>query len=86
MQALESAALSEGVSQTLKTRLQCALKEGVSLVERVQELENDKAFVEGQLVNLQRDLLKMVSFLGFGWVAGCVEIYGIFILFLSLFL
>ena len=60
MQALESAAMSEAASHMLRTRLQSSLKEGVSLLERVQDLEKDKAFVEGQLVNLQLDLLKMV--------------------------
>ena len=70
MQALESAALSEAASHILKTRLQSALKEGVSLLERVQELDKDKAFVEGQLVNLQLDLLKLVSLVGSGWVDG----------------
>jgi hypothetical protein len=59
-QALERSALSEGLSQTLKTKLQDALREGVALLNTVQQLESDKATLESQLLLLQKDLSNMV--------------------------
>jgi hypothetical protein len=67
-QALERTALSEEGCQKLKSKLQDALKEGVALLDTVQQLESDKASLESQLASLQVELSQMVMleyFLGF---------------------
>jgi hypothetical protein len=44
----------------LKSKLQDALKEGVGLLDTVQQLESDKASLESQLALLQAELSQMV--------------------------
>jgi hypothetical protein len=61
-QALERTSLSEVACRNLKAKLQEAIREGVALLDNVQQLESDKASLESQLALLQVEFSKMVTF------------------------
>jgi hypothetical protein len=47
---MEDAAASEAAAQGLRTKLRSALKEGMILLESVQQLEADKALIEEKVI------------------------------------
>jgi hypothetical protein len=59
-QLLESSDSSEAAFQALRTKLQVALRDGVSLLENVQQLESEKVLLQTQIEQIRLDLSRTV--------------------------
>ncbi len=61
LQLLECSDSSEAAFQALQTKLQTALRDGVSLLENVQQLESEKLVLQTQIEGIQQDLSRTVK-------------------------
>jgi hypothetical protein len=61
LQLQECSDSSDAAFQALRTKLQAALKDGVGLLENVQQLESEKLVLQTQIEGLQQDLSRTVN-------------------------